>query len=526
MVISYRFVLLILFLILSTYLLLSPLIFTRTGVLVTHMESGNKCDNIKVGSIITTIEQNLIKNINDLNEFLESVESEKYYSIVVDGGPGGCVALDNNNLGFVASSLPREGLKFGMSIQGGTKVILGTETPLTSAELDDLVNILKKRVDVLNLQESDVRASDNHVEITTLSAEAVGDLLMRGKLETKIEQIVKLDGGGTLIVGDESYEVGKLDEKIEVGGMVVGVEESFYLNEIKFGVLNITNESVTIDALFFDNSDAIDSLNVVKYVRYDPQFKMYQFVVFVQLSENASIRFANITNGLSINYIGPSPTLGGLLKYYLDGDSFSELNIPFENAGEILSDVSIMGFEKDMAGAIESRRKVELALAGSLPIKLEIVRTERVEPIINHSLIVGVFVVMVSLSFFSLYASTKKIKSSMFGLLLLYTMVFCVFGVVAIVQKIFKPGWVFGVPSLIGLFVLLAFGTFRFVLLSKGRLLLKTKKYRYVSILLLVFSFISLFTPYRGFGLVVMVGLLVDMLITKPLYAGYLKKIV
>lgn len=524
MVVSYRFVVLILFLVVSTYLLLSPLLFTRNGVLVAYMESDNKCDNIKVGSIITTIEQNLIKNINDLNEFLETVESEKYYSIVVDGGPGGCVALGNNNLGFGASGLPREGLKFGMGIQGGTKIILGTETSLTSVELDDLVNILKKRVGVLNLQESDVKISDDHIEITTLSAEAVGDLLMPGEFEAKIEQMVKLDGGGTLIIGDESYEVAELEEKIEVGGAVAGVGESFYLNDIKFGVLNITNESVTIDALFFDNSDVIDPLNAVKYVRYDPQFKMYQFVVFVQLSEDAGIRFANITNGLSINYIGPSPTLGGLLKYYLDGDSFSELNIPFENAGEILSDVSIMGFEKDMAGATESRRKVELALAGRLPVKLEIVRTERVEPIINHSLVLGVFVAMALLSFYLLYTSTKKIKSSTFGLLLLYAVVFCVFGVVAIVQKIFKPGWVFGVPSLIGLFTFLTFGTFRFVLLSKGRLLLKTKRYRYVSILLLIFSFISLFTPFRGFGLAVMVGLLIDMLITKPLYAGYLKK--
>lgn len=523
MVVNYRFIVLALFLVVSAYLLLSPLILTRSGVLVTYVESGNECDNINSGGRITKIEQTRIKNIEDLNEFLGFVKLGEYYSILVDDEPGGCVAIGDGDLGFRASNLPSESLIFGIDIQGGTKTILGTEKTLTNSELNELVDILKRRADVLNLRESDVRVSDNYMEITTSGREIIENLLVPGKIEAKIEQIIRLDGGGTLIVGSERYDVAKLDTEIEVGGTPVGVGESFYLNNIKFNVLNVTNNSATIDALFFNNSDITDPQNAIKYVRYDPQSKMYQFNIFVRLSEEAGVRFANITKGLTINYAGTVPILDGRLKYYLDDKPLSELSIPFENAGEPLSDVSIMGFGKNIRDAIEPKIEVELALAGYLPIEFEIIRFEPTEPSVSRTLIMGVFAIVASISFFSLYASSRNIKSGVFSLFLLCSLIFCVLGIAAIVQKIFKPGWVLDVPSLAGLIVLLAFGTYRFMLVSKEGRLPRSKRWNYTPIILSLISLALLFSPFRGFGLAVIIGLIIEALVTMPLYVEHIK---
>ncbi len=58
------------------------------------------------------------------------------------------------------------GLKFGIDFSGGTRIPVVLERPATSAEMSDLISIIKKRVSVMGLTEAKVRAvGENQINV-------------------------------------------------------------------------------------------------------------------------------------------------------------------------------------------------------------------------------------------------------------------------------------------------------------------------------------------------------------------------
>jgi len=520
MPINYRLVALCLFLIVSAYLLLSPYFFAKGGVLVSYMEGGNKCDNVDAGGRITTIERTAIRNLDDLNAFLKFVKNGEYYSIVVNGGPGGCTAIADGDLGFKAVDAPSGSLRFGMDIQGGIKATVKPTTEPAVVGTGKIIEIIKRRIEVLKLQEASVHASGSWIEILSPDGAEIGNLISPEMFEAKIEQSVKLDGDiGMLTVGVERHEIKRDGSTLTAGEAAAGINESFYLDRIRFDVVNVTNESATVGALVFTNDDVIGIVGS-PYVKYDQQTKMYQFAVFVYLEKNASTRFANITNGLGTTYIGTSPILSGTLKYYLDGKEISRLNIPFDSAGKALDTISITGFAKTFDEASTLERGVELSLAGDMPVQLEVAKTEVIKPAIGLPALMAVFCVLAVIPPLSVHLAGRRIKNSAVSLSLSASVLLCVFGLVSLIQSAFRPGWVFDLASFAGVACYTILALFQFaVCAGKDG---KNKNLMRVKILLYACSFVALFTPYRGFGLALISSLLVNDLLAYPIYVKYL----
>jgi len=116
----------------------------------------------------------------------------------------------------------------------------------------------------------------------------------------------------------------------------------------------------------------------------------------------------------------------------------------------------------------------------------------------------------------------KKIKLGIYSSLLLLAEFMCVIGIIAASQRILAYGWIIDTPTIIGLIVLTGSDVeFAFSLNNRN-----AKRFlKFFEIGIFVFSFLILFTPWKGFGLAIITGMIIRILIMKNLYEE-LKKII
>jgi hypothetical protein len=159
-----------------------------------------------------------------------------------------------------------------------------------------------------------------------------------------------------------------------------------------------------------------------------------------------------------------------------------------------------------------------------MPVQLEVIKTETIKPVVGSLSLAAVFCVLVVVPFFSACIAGRRVKSSAVALLLHASVLLCVFGVAAIVQSVFKPGWVFDLSSFAGVACYAVLASLQFAILaSGGGKDGKSKNLARARILLYACSFIALFTPYRGFGLAFIIGSLVNDLLATPVYVKRLR---
>ena len=98
--------------------------------------------------------------------------------------------------------------------------------------------------------------------------------------------------------------------------------------------------------------------------------------------------------------------------------------------------------------------------------------------------------------------------------LLILSEIVCITGLMVITQKLFSYGWVIDIFSLIGLAVFVITGIGLTIPIKDRRM---QKSFKLFEIGLSVFSFLLLFTPWRGFGLTIIAGIIIRNGITNDL---------
>jgi hypothetical protein len=113
------------------------------------------------------------------------------------------------------------------------------------------------------------------------------------------------------------------------------------------------------------------------------------------------------------------------------------------------------------------------------------------------------------------FTRDKKIKVGIYTSLLVLAEFACVTGAIAISQRSFTYGWIIDTPSIVGLIVFTGSGAeFAFSLRNRS-----SKRFlNLFEIGMFCFSFLMLFTPWKGFGLTIIVGIIIRNLITKSLH--------
>jgi len=532
-----KLIVLLALLLIAGVFLVKPMLTKNLGVTVLSLDSDSKC-SLNEGDVITQVGGKVVSNSIDFKNAEGVVKAGVYTTMVVNGGPGGCVAARDGYFGVNAADIPSNNLKFGIEIQGGVESTFRPVQSLTADQMSKIIKILNKRIQITNLPESKVYSSDGDVKIISLPGESIGALVMPGNFEATISRDVKFENGtGEFGVGNSTYSMENLNGSlISINNSVYGIGQTFYLEKIKFHLLNITNTSASIEATVFTNDDIIQILQSYISVTYDSTYQRYQYSVPVEISSDASDRFIAITKKLPTVYIAGTATLEGNLVYYLDGVVINKLGIPFEMMGKKLDNISIVGFRRTSVEATNEKTEVEVATSGKLTSELKMAGVKYFEPASREKILWAVAVVA-SVSIISTLALSqlryKKIKLGGLIALLVGVEVVFVIGVAAIVQTFYGYGWIFDQASVAGLLALIVFGCIQMILLSE-KVMKKRDFGLYMShkkilnlgtaleIAVFLFAFSMLFF-LKGFGLTFTVGFIFGLL-AKWIFEDFLKK--
>jgi len=118
------------------------------------------------------------------------------------------------------------------------------------------------------------------------------------------------------------------------------------------------------------------------------------------------------------------------------------------------------------------------------------------------------------------------LKMSIWSSLLFLSTVFTVFGIAAMSQSLFAPGWILDGPSIFGIFALCVWMLIHFILTSEKSLKRRDSKIKkYLDIVLISAGFVLLFTQFIGFGMAMVVGGILIFLIAAPLYKKILSEV-
>jgi len=519
-------------LILFTYFLISPFISRKPGVVVTFVDEDNKCGQIRERDIVTQVGGVVTSNSEDFEKAVQTIKTGEHVRMVVNNGPGGCEALRDGYIGIDVADIPSKHLKFGLDIQGGEVTILKPRETLSLAELEEEKEIIGERIKGLGLSETRVYTSDSTIRIVSLT-EMISTLIKTGNFEAKIGQDIEVENGtGEIRLGDRFYDIETVDEKLKINDSYYQTEQTFLLEDIEFKILNITNSSLGVEAKFLDNDDVARVLSSLSFVRFNADFRVYEFNIPLEISDEASDRFMRITKGLRVTVVG-GQSLEGNLIYYLDGGKVSELNRPFgmEMAGMEINSINVIGFGSENE-VINKKLEIQAILKSGTLVEMEIIGKEKFEPTLRNTVLELSLLtaLVITASTTILIHRRYKNKKVFFIPLLIGIEVFCVVGIAALTQSVSGVGWVLNFLSIIGLVI------FSFVSLSL--LIIKTEekikqkqlflwyKHRRIAGLSTFFyfsvfltAFVLLFTPIKEIGFSIITGLFIGF-ITKPIYTG------
>ena len=268
--------------------------------------------------------------------------------------------VPETELGLEVGNVPKNNIKKGLELQGGTRVLLAPEEEITLQELEDTIDVLEKRLNVYGLSDvqirraSDLEGSDYiRVEIAGATKEEVRQLLaQQGKFEAKIGNTTVFRGG---------------------------------------------QEDIT----FVCRNDGTCSRIVNCFDDYQGQASC-QFEFEISLSSRAAQLHAVTTKNLAVNTTASgNKILEESIDFYVDGVQVDSLNIGADLKGQPATQILISGpgvgatQQEAIDAAIQQRTNLQtILLTGSLKTPLEIVKLDYISPtlgkeFLDNALLVG-----------------------------------------------------------------------------------------------------------------------------------------
>ncbi len=255
------------------------------------------------------------------------------------------------DLGLRIYKSPTTNILRGLDLEGGTRVLLQPEEEVSEEKLDSIIQNMGQRLNAFGLADIVVKKvndlSGNKfilVEVAGASEEDIKNLLSKqGKFEAKIGDEVVFIGG---------RDISHVFRTADKAGIGIGQQGG--------------GCGQTADGNY-----------------------VCRFRFAISLTPEAAQRQADITRNLEVvanNTVGES-YLSKQLLLYLDEQLVDELNIGAELKGRAVTEIAISGsgagstLKEAEADAIKNMKRLQTILeTGSLPVKLNIVKTDTVSP--------------------------------------------------------------------------------------------------------------------------------------------------
>ncbi|USN45501.1 MAG: hypothetical protein H6502_05660 [Candidatus Woesearchaeota archaeon] len=414
-------------------------------------------------------------------------------------------------LGIHVSDPPLTNIRKGLDLSGGTRVLLKIASNQTASEedIDLVVRNLEERMNAFGVSDVSVLhvkdfAGDDFVlvEIAGTNKDEVRDLLdKQGKFEAKIGNETVFIGGRDIKHVCRDASCSGLDTRAAGGGC----------SEVAGGGYAC------------------------------------RFFFQITVSAEAAERQADLTRPLEVVSLGTERYLSKNLSMFLDDSLFDSLYISEGLRGNAVTTITISGSgsgvteEDARIDASNSMKRLQTVLStGSLPLKLDIVQTDSVSPVLGKDFIRNTWIIML-FAIVGVVAVVmlryRKISVAVYMVLTLLSEIIIILGIAAMIN------WRLDIAAIAGLIIVAGTGVDHLIVIADEALgkvgkSLQSKKDKiknafFIIIAAFFTTFVAMLPLFtigagllRGFALTTIIGLFIGVFVTRPAYAVLLEKLV
>ncbi|RME54010.1 hypothetical protein D6783_00115 [Candidatus Woesearchaeota archaeon] len=430
--------------------------------------------------------------------FNESTNETQNVTVVEERPKQERVVVGLKELGISVFDAPSTNLRKGLDLAGGTRIILAPEKKVNQSEFDFIVENIKQRLNVFGLSDVTVRpATDLQgaqfivVEIAGATKEEVKDLIAKeGKFEAKI--------------GNESVFIG--------------------------GKRDVT----------FVGTDATRA----RIEGCAPQDGVWfcRFSFAIRLSKEAAQRQAEATSKLGVVVENGQSYLDKPLDLFLDDALVDSLRIASDLKGRPVQDIQISGSgsgpserEAREQAAKEMKRLQTILKTGSLPVKLKVVKTDTISPVLGAAFVKNALVVAVLAILAVALVVVVRYKSVVIALPMVVTMfseVILILGMAALI------GWNLDLAAIAGILIAVGTGVDDQIVIADETIFGEAKRRQlswkdrlkraffiifaayFTTVVAMVPLFVAGAGLVRGFAVTTILGVTIGVLITRPAFAA------
>lgn len=485
--------------------------FLETGVIVKSIETNSTLSEqgLTTGMIITEINGQKITNLQDYQGALLILNDNQTHKLEIKTKKLDIIGLFSKNLlkELTVEEIAPTNLKTGLDIQGGARALVtSVNHTLTDNELNDLIAISQERLNLFGL-------TDMKIFSESILGEKYMVIEIAGSSPTDLQELIAKQGKFEAKIGNDTVFVGGSEDITYVGRS--GQDAGIY------------------------SCNTYQSSEVCEF----------RFVIY--LSDKAAQRQADITSKLSLNLSTGGKYLEKPLDLFVDDSLTDSLSIGADLKGRATTQIQISGSgtgatrQEAIDNAKANMKKLQtILITGSLPFKLQIVKIDRISPLLGQEFVkavltAGLFaIVAVSIIIFARY---RKIKLSLALLLTSFSEVIIILGAAALIK------WNLDLPSIAGIIATIGTGVdSQIVILDESRHSSSSIAERIKRALFIIFTafataFVSLipltgFLGFmgieaagggflKGFAITTLIGITAGVLITRPAFADIAEKI-
>lgn len=512
-------------------------------VAVSEIEAGSNCNGISVGNTITEVAGSNIRSVSDFTNVLAKVKKGDTVAILASAKPASCIAISDGDIGFgVAPSNSGSGPQLGIDLGGGTTYSYRPAGQATNSELSNMATIIFQRAQIFGLQGVTTGYSNNLLTVSAPRSVPVSELLYPGVLDVRLAENIGLNNGvGKIPIGSNDYSFSFSNGALSISNQSVPVGGNFSIQNIHFFFQNSTGSSVvTIEAEIFNNSGILQGVTLPSTITYDAASNQYVFSLGVSLTKDASNAFLNVSRRAHTTLLAGQIVVDGTFNYYLDGNALSKIPLPSSFVQQpSIGSLNIIGVFASRQDANNNLVLLRAALqTGVLEPQLSLESQQPIRPTLFASAqyiliasLAAIFVLTIVVS----AARYRNVKGGVYSFLLTLMEVVSAFGIVfgglhaAGINLVVNYYVVLGL-SAVGIFSALQYLTIseqmrrgkEFLAKVGYRKLFKLTTIIYLLCFITSVLFVSYFSPTSG--IIVFIGLVIDLVLTRNLFERFAKK--
>jgi preprotein translocase subunit SecD len=404
------------------------------------------------------------------------------------------------DLGLNLYPAPKNNLKEGLDLSGGSRIVLQPNQTVSQADLDLTIENINQRLNAFGLTDVSVRPASNFqgdqqyiiIEIAGTTKEELASLAQQGHFVARVGNDTVFNGG--------SKDITYICRTPECSG----IDPRTPCGQAK------------------DNS------------------YFCKFTFSIALNPAAAQRQADITRNLSVVIENEQNYLSKSIDLYLDNQLVDTLKIGAELRGNPVTEISISGSgtgltqQAAMSDALINMKRLQAILAtGSLPVKLNIVKADSISPTLGDEFISNaLWIGLVSLLAIALvvFIRYRTLIVSMPMIIIMLSELVIFLGIAAVI------GWNLDVAAIAGIIIAIGTGVNDQIVIADETL--KGEKSHSMNWKdRLKGAFFIIFTAYltivvamiplwfagagllKGFAVTTILGVSVGVFITRPAYA-------